>query len=220
MCWGCVTRPGRAFVPRVRAGEDGFLRGRCAAVNAFAGAARLLQRNTAHGGFGFFLDAGFTFGFSAPPGRGEAFFYGPLEFCVIGGFAGIGFSERERAIEQGLPDLFWQFRQCCGCSLLREERLFQWLNLKPGPGPSRSSSFTRIPAANNSLRSLCAHSRTLDFSSSVLKIGTMTSWIGARRGGKISPWSSPCTMMMAPMKRVESPHEVVQQCCSTPPLSR
>ena len=42
----------------------------------------------------------------------------------------------------------------------------------------------------------------------------MTTWYGARRGGRISPWSSPCTMMIAPMKRVDRPHDVVQQCCS------
>jgi len=92
-------------------------------MNAFAGAARLLQRNAAHGGFGFFLDAGFTFGFSAPPGRGEALFYGPLEFFVIGGFVGIRFAERERAIEEGFLDFFEQLRHCCGDSLLGDERL-------------------------------------------------------------------------------------------------
>src|SRR5216683_6456627 len=46
-------------------------------------------------------------------------------------------------------------------------------------------------------------------------MGTITTWKGASRGGRIKPWSSPCTMMIAPMTRVEKPHEVVQQYCWT-----
>ena len=41
----------------------------------------------------------------------------------------------------------------------------------------------------------------------------MTTWIGASLGGRIKPWSSPWVMMIAPMKRVESPQDVVQQYC-------
>ena len=41
----------------------------------------------------------------------------------------------------------------------------------------------------------------------------MTAWTGASRGGRISPWSSPWVMIMAPMKRMLNPQEVVQTYC-------
>ena len=221
-------------------------------MDALAGTTGLLERNAAHGGFGFFLDVGLAFGIAAPPGKSETLFHCLLEFFVIGGVVGIRFAERQSAIEERRLN----FRECwmtaaaipcCGNERLTffagpiatgqhdrplatslgpssrrsgTPRISQSLNLKPGLEPSRSSNFTRMPASTSSLRSFARDSRTLDFSSSVLKIGTITNWKGARRGGKINPWSSPCTMMIAPTKRVESPQEVVQQCCSTPPLSR
>ena len=43
---------------------------------------------------------------------------------------------------------------------------------------------------------------------SFLKIGTMTTSIGARRGGRTRPLSSECAMMSAPIRRVETPQEV------------
>ena len=43
---------------------------------------------------------------------------------------------------------------------------------------------------------------------------------GCKPGGRINPWSSPCTMMIVPIMRVESPHEVVEQYCSVLFLSR
>ncbi len=94
-----------------------------AAMDALAGAAGLLERNAAHGGFGFFLDVRFAFGFAAPPGKGEAVFDSFLEFFVIGGLVGIRFAERERAIEERLLDFCEQLRDGCGDSLLRDERL-------------------------------------------------------------------------------------------------
>ena len=42
-------------------------------------------------------------------------------------------------------------------------------------------------------------------------MGTTMAWIGASRGGRISPWSSPCTITIAPTRRVLTPQEVVQQ---------
>jgi len=39
-------------------------------------------------------------------------------------------------------------------------------------------------------------------------MGTITTWIGATRGGMISPASSPWHMISAPMMRVDSPQLV------------
>ena len=51
----------------VRLRENGFFGGGLAAVDAFAGAPGLLERNAAHGGFGLFLDVGFAVRIAAPP---------------------------------------------------------------------------------------------------------------------------------------------------------
>ncbi len=63
-----------------------------------------------------------------------------------------------------------------------------------------------------------AASSTFVFSSGVLKIGTITAWIGASRGGSTSPWSSLCVMMRPPTSRVETPQLVAQACSSLPSL--
>src|SRR5262249_19233694 len=47
-------------------------------------------------------------------------------------------------------------------------------------------------------------------SSGFLKIGTITTWIGANRGGSTSPWSSECVMISPPISRVETPQLVAQ----------
>src|SRR5258708_1061865 len=99
-------------------------------------------------------------------------------------------------------------------------RISQSLNFQPGLEPSRSSSVTRMFAFASSSFTLRAVPRTAAFSSSFLKMGTMTTWYGASFGGRTSPWSSPCTMMMAPITRVDRPHDVVQQCCNWPFWSR
>src|SRR5271156_4317326 len=91
-------------------------------MNALAGAAGLLERNAAHGGFGFLFDARLAFGFAAPPGKGEALFDGLLEFLVIGGLVGIRFAERERAVEERLLDFCELLHHSRGNSLLRDER--------------------------------------------------------------------------------------------------
>ena len=39
-------------------------------------------------------------------------------------------------------------------------------------------------------------------------IGITISWVGAIRGGSTSPESSPCTIMIAPIRRVVIPQEV------------
>src|SRR5271170_6893807 len=107
----------------VRAGEDGFFGGRLAAMDALAGAAWLLERDAAHGGFGFFLDVRLAFGVAAPPGEGESFFDGFFEFFVIGGLVGIRFAEGEGAVEERRLDFFERLHHGCGDSLLRVEDL-------------------------------------------------------------------------------------------------
>src|ERR1700735_1532570 len=91
-----------AIFSLVGLGEDGFFLRRLAAVDAFAGAARLVEGNAAHGGFGFFFNAGFAIGVAAPPGKGEAFFDGQLKFGVIAWLGSIGFAKCQGAIEQSL----------------------------------------------------------------------------------------------------------------------
>ena len=48
-------------------------------------------------------------------------------------------------------------------------------------------------------------------------MGTMTTWMGATRGGSTSPASSPCVITSPPIMRVETPHEVFQANSSPPP---
>ena len=52
-----------------------------------------------------------------------------------------------------------------------------------------------------------------DFSSSLFQIGTITTCTGAKRGGKLTPLSSPWAMTRAPISRVLTPHEVDQTSC-------
>ena len=111
-------------------------------MDAFAGASRLLERDAAHGGFGFFLDAGFTFDFATPPGEGETVLDGFLEFLVVRGLVGIGFAKRQRAIKERLLNFCEQLRNCRRNSLLRDERL---------------AFFARAVAARRALRSSWRH---------------------------------------------------------------
>ena len=46
----------------------------------------------------------------------------------------------------------------------------------------------------------------------------MTTWYGATLGGSMRPLSSPWVMITPPMSRVDTPHDVVQTCCTV--LSR
>ena len=41
-------------------------------------------------------------------------------------------------------------------------------------------------------------------------MGTITTWIGASEGGNTSPLSSEWVMISAPIRRVDTPHEVAQ----------
>ena len=43
--------------------------------------------------------------------------------------------------------------------------------------------------------------------------GMIMTCCDATRGGQMSPSSSECAMMSVPMRRVETPHEVVHACC-------
>ena len=83
------------------------------------------------------------------------------------------------------------------------------LHLKPGLTVSRSSSFTRYPAAFRSSYStppLCA------------AMGRITAWIGATFGGSRRPRSSPWVMMIAPISRVLTPQLVSCTYSSLPSL--
>ncbi len=51
--------------------------------------------------------------------------------------------------------------------------------------------------------------------SSPLPMGTITTWWGARPGGRTSPRSSPWAMITAPSIRVLKPHDVVWQWTSS-----
>ncbi len=83
--------------------------------------------------------------------------------------------------------------------------------------PARSSSHSRKSRARMSAASLLRRlQHGFVFSSGVLKIGTMTTWIGASRGGSTSPWSSLCVMMRPPISRVDTPQLVAQAYSSLP----
>ena len=47
-------------------------------------------------------------------------------------------------------------------------------------------------------------------------MGMRTTWVGAILGGSTRPSSSEWVMITAPISRVETPHEVVQQYSSVP----
>mmetsp|Transcript_6884 Transcript_6884/g.15784 ORF Transcript_6884/g.15784 Transcript_6884/m.15784 type:complete len:255 (+) Transcript_6884:324-1088(+) len=81
--------------------------------------------------------------------------------------------------------------------------------LAPGRSVSRSSTFTRTPAALRALVSSSTAASTLAWSSSVLpRMGTTTTWMGATGGGRTRPASSLWVMTSAPTSRVETPQLV------------
>ena len=67
--------------------------------------------------------------------------------------------------------------------------------------------------ATSSSRIAFAFGRTVSFQLP-RGIGTITTWYGAILGGRISPPSSPCVMITPPIMRVDTPHDVVQTCCT------
>ena len=71
---------------------------------------------------------------------------------------------------------------------------------------SLSSSLTRTPAAMRSAITLLAVSSTSGFLCAAM--GTMTTCVGAMRGGRTRPLLSPWVMMTAPIMRVVEPQDV------------
>src|SRR2546430_16521124 len=71
-----------------RAGSRGL-----GAVNATPASTLLFQRNTAHGGAGFFLDFGFAIGTPAPEALGKAILDGLLQVFVGLGIASVALAE-------------------------------------------------------------------------------------------------------------------------------
>ncbi len=83
---------------------------------------------------------------------------------------------------------------------------------------SRSSTRTETPARRSRPSISRAAATVSRCCSSLRQIGTITAWIGAIRGGRTSPSSSPWAITTAPISRVETPQEVFQT-CSQPPLA-
>src|ERR1700735_1325560 len=117
-----TLRTAAGAVSLVSLGEDRFFLRGLAAVDAFAGAAGLFEGNAAHGGFGFFLNAGFAIGVAAPPGKGETFFDRHLELSIVGRLGGVGFAKCKGPIEERLLNFLEELRDGGGNSLLRDKR--------------------------------------------------------------------------------------------------
>lgn len=86
------------------------------------------------------------------------------------------------------------------------------------PARSRLSTWTRSGSPWKSLwRSVVASASQASMmasrESSFGVTGMMMTCCEAMRGGQMSPSSSECAMMSVPMRRVETPHEVVQASC-------
>mmetsp|Transcript_35149 Transcript_35149/g.89004 ORF Transcript_35149/g.89004 Transcript_35149/m.89004 type:complete len:268 (-) Transcript_35149:864-1667(-) len=96
----------------------------------------------------------------------------------------------------------------------------QWLNFHPGVCRLSASTLTRMPAPLAAASSAATASITAGRSPSFLTMGTMTTCTGAMRGGRRSPLSSPCVMMMPPIMRVDTPHELWCTSCWAPFSSR
>ena len=88
-------------------GEDRAGSGGLGAVNATPASTLLFQRNTAHGGAGFFLDFGLAIGTPAPEGVGKAILDGLLQVVVGLGIASVALAESQRFVVKRLLD----FRQ-------------------------------------------------------------------------------------------------------------
>ena len=83
-------------------------------------------------------------------------------------------------------------------------------NFQPGE-LSLKSPFARMPAAVSVATSFSAASVTPGLCDAT---GTTTAWIGAISGGRRSPLSSPWVMIMPPIRRVDTPHDVCHGVCS------
>ena len=79
---------------------------------------------------------------------------------------------------------------------------------------------TRIPAFVSVVAMAFAASATAALSLFFCAMGTTTTCMGASAGGSRSPASSPCVMMIPPMRRVETPQEDWYTCRVSPFSSR
>ena len=116
-------------------------------------------------------------------------------------------------------DMNWFFSRSFGPISRRSGTPFSShsLNFQPGDTSSLRSAFTRKAPFSSSAARL-ATSAMRCFSSSLFQIGTMTTCSGARRGGKLTPLSSPWAITRAPIRRVLTPHDVDQTCSQVPSL--
>src|SRR6266849_4928019 len=92
----------------VGSGEDRAGSGGLGAVNATPASTLLLQRNTAHGGAGFFLDFGFAIGTPAPEGKGKAILDGLLQLVVGFRIVRVALSESQGLVVKRLLDFLQQ----------------------------------------------------------------------------------------------------------------
>ena len=101
----------------------------------------------------------------------------------------------------------WPFSMSRGPTSMRTGTPFisHSLNFQPALW-SRSSTLVRMPAAVSSLYSSSAFSSTPGL---CIAMGRITAWMGATRGGITRPRSSPWTMIIPPIMRVDTPQEVV-----------
>mmetsp|Transcript_95751 Transcript_95751/g.239924 ORF Transcript_95751/g.239924 Transcript_95751/m.239924 type:complete len:201 (-) Transcript_95751:1073-1675(-) len=84
-------------------------------------------------------------------------------------------------------------------------------NLLPGFRFTRLSTWTRNPTPLRLASNLSAASKMDACNSGSLEnIGKMTTWVAANTGGSTRPSSSECTMMTAPMRRVDTPQDEAQ----------
>lgn len=86
----------------------------------------------------------------------------------------------------------------------------QFANLNPGLWFSLSSTWTLIPAAFSYLASSQARPTIALLSSFLKRIGMITTYTWATLGGSTTPVLSEWIMIIEPIERVESPHEVYQ----------
>src|SRR4029077_19269458 len=86
-------------------GEDGPLAGWLAAENTGAGAARLFERNAAHGGLGFLFDLRLTVGAGAPEGECETFLDRLLEGGIVPWIASIRIAKAKSPVVNPLLNI-------------------------------------------------------------------------------------------------------------------
>mmetsp|Transcript_12468 Transcript_12468/g.53613 ORF Transcript_12468/g.53613 Transcript_12468/m.53613 type:complete len:255 (-) Transcript_12468:906-1670(-) len=93
-------------------------------------------------------------------------------------------------------------------------------NFHPGELRSSSSTLTLIPAFSSVAAMALAAAATAALSLFFCAMGTTTTCTGASAGGSRNPASSPCVMMIPPMRRVETPQEDWYTCWVSPFSSR